>query len=510
MNLVPRFRPLLRAMVAAGVVLSDPALAVRVNPDGHGQALIYPYYTARSTVSGHAFVTALSVTNVSSRPKAVRVRILEGRAGASVLDFNLFLNAYDVWTAGIVAAGPGAGIFSADNSCTSPKVSRSATAVTQFRNFLYAGDTLGDSLDRTYEGFFEILEMGAIDPESPLGMSVTHALDYSGYNTSKPSCTGLPLTDAVPAGLSRPTGGLVGNASYININEGTDFSIDAIALSRWSDKVQWAAPGTPHPNLGDASPAVSYVVDEQDDGDRIVVTQWGAGRDAVSAVLMAERVINDFTVEPGIKAATDWVVVMPTKRFYFTATGVESPFYGVTGPPGRFGEWLSPPTFPEVYGPPGSFYDREGQDGGLTTVCFIVCTRVQPVFPGSAGVWNWVAAYAAEPLQSSVMASKTFTVQRLGPTFFNGWGHLAIPLERDGTTTLIHRLAAPAGATTVVDVKTGTVIANVSATYFGLPLIGFAAQSYSTNGLPGIDPNVLSNSGGTFSHKFTRRIEVAQ
>ena len=66
MSLTASFRPLLRAMVAAGVVLSDPATAVRVNPDGHGQALIYPYYTARSTVSGHAFVTALSVSRFGS------------------------------------------------------------------------------------------------------------------------------------------------------------------------------------------------------------------------------------------------------------------------------------------------------------------------------------------------------------------------------------------------------------------------------------------------------------
>jgi len=43
-----------------------------------------------------------------------------------------------------------------------------------------------------------------------------------------------------------------------------------------------------------------------------------------------------------------------------------------------------------------------------------------------------------------------------------------------------------------------------------LPIIGFAAESYSTNGLPGINPNVLSNYGGTFGHKYKRRIEVAQ
>ena len=70
-----------------GFLATAPALAVRVNPDGHGQALIYPYYTARATISGKSFVTALSVVNTMSKPKVVRVRLYEGRAGAEVYDF---------------------------------------------------------------------------------------------------------------------------------------------------------------------------------------------------------------------------------------------------------------------------------------------------------------------------------------------------------------------------------------------------------------------------------------
>ena len=42
--------------------------------------------------------------------------------------------------------------------------------------------------------------------------------------------------------------------------------------------------------------------------------------------------------------------------------------------------------------------------------------------------------------------------------------------------------------------------------YFGLPVIGFAAQTYSTTGLPGVSANVLSNYGGNFNHKYMRNI----
>ena len=54
--------------------------AVSLNPDGLGQALIYPYYTVRSVEGGNALNTYVSVVNHTSDAKAVRVRGREGRA----------------------------------------------------------------------------------------------------------------------------------------------------------------------------------------------------------------------------------------------------------------------------------------------------------------------------------------------------------------------------------------------------------------------------------------------
>ena len=119
-------KSLFAALAGLGVLgVVDSAQAVHINQDGLGQALVYPYYTARSTASGNAYVTALSVVNTTASAKAVKVRFLEGKNSREVLDFNLFLSQYDVWTAGIVAAGAGAGVFTTDNSCTTPKVSNS-------------------------------------------------------------------------------------------------------------------------------------------------------------------------------------------------------------------------------------------------------------------------------------------------------------------------------------------------------------------------------------------------
>ena len=78
----------LTAAVLAGLAgvagLAGTAQAVNLNPDGLGQVLIYPYYTANS---GNA--TILSVVNTTDSAKAVKVRFLEGFNSREVLDFNL-------------------------------------------------------------------------------------------------------------------------------------------------------------------------------------------------------------------------------------------------------------------------------------------------------------------------------------------------------------------------------------------------------------------------------------
>ena len=72
--------------------------AVNLNPDGLGQVLLYPYYTVNGGQQ-----TVLSVINTTAVGKAVKVRFLEGYNSREVLDFNLFLSEFDVWTASVFA-----------------------------------------------------------------------------------------------------------------------------------------------------------------------------------------------------------------------------------------------------------------------------------------------------------------------------------------------------------------------------------------------------------------------
>jgi len=131
----------LKKKVLASAVLASVAgvaHAVYVNPNGQGQALIYPYYTVQS---GHN--TYVSVVNTTSSVKVVKVRFREGKASAEVLDFNLYLSPNDVWTGAVVPSPvtTGGRIITTDTSCTNPALPTISTGLrgVDFRNYLYAG-----------------------------------------------------------------------------------------------------------------------------------------------------------------------------------------------------------------------------------------------------------------------------------------------------------------------------------------------------------------------------------
>ena len=203
-------------------------------PTVSGQALVYPYFTARSTASGNAYMTALSVVNTTASAKAVKVRFLEGKNSREVLDFNLFLSQYDVWTAGIVAAGAGAGLF------TTGQVVHVAAGPRQLGCVRRCSVTARTPAT-TPAATRSTVRTKATSKSSKWARSstarrsqaaVTHKPDLSGAECVEaavleprrrspafPTCTAL-----------RRRGGLMGTASLINVNEGTDFAYDAVAL----------------------------------------------------------------------------------------------------------------------------------------------------------------------------------------------------------------------------------------------------------------------------------------
>ena len=454
------------------------AQAVSINVDGLGQALIYPYYTVREVSVGAPYNSLLSVVNSTASAKGVKVRFLEGKNSREVLDFNLYLSPKDVWTAAIIPTANGAGIFTADKSCTQPTVSSSSSTPTEFVNFAYTGssdDGAGTTLDRTREGYIEIIEMGNLTGTTATG--VTHV---SGVPPACPSAGSLqPSTDTVAG-----NGGLFGGISLVNVLSGEDITEDAVALDGFSITSLWFPPGDIHPNLGNVNPKLSVVTNSF----TTFVTDWSATTvpsDAVSAVLMHDHVYNEFVLDAATKSGTDWVVTMPTKRDYYTGTAVGKLFQRNFTATGACDDVNL------------TQYDREERTIAQQT-------NFSPPPPTQTDSLCWEANVITFN-NSNVLGSKNQV--SITTTFANGWVDLLFPFIASGAK---HQLIGGTTNTVAISRTTGAVATGTqaSATYAGLPVVGFAAQTFN-NGTLSIGPlsNIQSAYGGNFIHKYTRSIQ---
>ena len=365
----------------AGVVgIAGSAQAVNINPDGTGQVLLYPYYT---TNGGN--LTLLSVVNTSDNAKAVKVRFMESENSQEVLDFNLYMSAYDVWTAAISAMPEGASYDdcdpdlkdSTDIICEGPLLTVAADETTctvpmlygaqPFLPFQYQYGTKGDggsqSQARMNEGHFEMIEMGALTAgtdadgnpkDSWAGVAATHGEFGTGKAWQPKDCEALvdAWVDSDDAkkvgdwikqptcGVEAPSGGLFGGAAIVNPMQGSMHTYDAIALNGWNGTgfeqetctagicVEGASihavPGTVLPNLDSGSTSEAIVFSEE--GDVYESGMMDSAVDAVSYVLMHDTLMNEYTTETGVAAETEWVVTFPTKRFYVNGSVAEDPF----------------------------------------------------------------------------------------------------------------------------------------------------------------------------------------
>ncbi len=446
------------------------AQAVNVNPDGLGQVLIYPYYTVRDYVAGAAYNSLLSVVNSTASAKAVKVRFLEGKNSREVLDFNLYLSAKDVWTVAILPSGVGAGIATFDKSCTTPKVSSDPTNPSLFVNFAFTGsaaDGADTSLDRTREGYVEIIEMGNIVGGSTTEGAVTHSAGV-------PSCSPLGNTQASTDTVAG-NGGLFGGMTLINVLAGTDFAIDAVALDAFSATALWRIPGSTAPSLADVNPPESVVTT----GTTTYLSFWTSPIDAVSAILMHDHVYNEFVLDAATKSGTDWVVTMPTKNQYVLT-----------------GSGSAPKLFQRNF---------NGNSGSCDDVAVVQYDREEravtspgtfsPPPPTFTDALCWEANVITFN-NSNVFASKN--VSNIPSTFQNGWVDLSFIAP-----TPKHELVST--NTTVINV--GGATPAQTRTYHGLPVVGFAAQTYNNGTLPGVGPGLVQSVyGGAFIHKTTRLI----
>jgi len=499
-------RKALFTAVLAGLGAAGSAEAVYLNPNSTGQVLVYPYYTVQSA-AGNAWNTYLSVVNTTSRAKAVKVRVLEGKTSAEVLDFNLFLSPNDMWTAAIIPSGDGAAMVTADVSCTNPVGNLPvANGGEPFRNFQYAtgGDALpGTGLDRTREGYVEIIEMGTLT--GAWATAVTH-----GAAGTPANCAVVQGATLTPSSIEAPSGGLVGTGTLINVNNGQDAGYKADALEAWRSTAFYTDAGFITPSLSDASPATSVVVrsgDRDATGASVLITAYRsdfvttstvpAGARAVASVYMHTAVINEYVLDTGSASLTDWVITQPLKRVFVSSTTAAQPYSNILTASGAC----------ETIG--FTFFNREERSATAAGADF---SPLPPAGSPNSLCWesnvlsirNGAAHMPASTTQSSVLGSFNVTNVNVTSTFQNGWARLTF--TGPGATTL--GMGSTISDRSIMDstALTTTLAGGVPATFFGLPVTGFMVRTFANGNLTCGAGTCQGNYGSLFNHSYLTTI----
>ncbi len=318
-----------------------PAQALHLSSEGSGQVLLFPYYTVNSDNQ-----TLISIVNSTDRGKATRLFFREGRNSRVALELSIYLAPYDIWTASIfgIEQSGAANIVTNDNSCTVPELKTSTSLprlsngsrYAPFSNAAYTGDANDagpDDLARTREGHFELIEMGeVIDQTNGSLTAITH-----GANGIPANCAQIVQAwelggywggGAAFRDMAAPSGGIHGTAYLVDALGGTMQAFAADAIGNFSGRNLHSHPGWGQPTLANANSGTSgsSVNAHVFVGGAPVTLQYPAHQaiDAVSAVLMADEIHNEFVTGASVGGASEWVVTFPTKHFY-TDVGIAPP-----------------------------------------------------------------------------------------------------------------------------------------------------------------------------------------
>jgi hypothetical protein len=466
-------KKILPVAVLAALAGVNGAQAVHVNPDGLGQVLIYPFYSIEGLND-----TYINLVNTTDDYKAVKIRFLESMNSKEVLDFNIYLSPRDHWSA-VVTTTLGDGITatmrSDDNSCTVPlAVSQGATI--PFRTFAFGSDDSVKGVERTREGYVEVIEMGTVT-DSTYQAAMEHDSDGVPPNCALLNAAwedgGFWESSNGDAGMSVLTGGLYGYGVLINVPKGASAGYEAVAIDDWIDTEFFdnahTEPGSLLPSLGSVASPYYDVFDE----GGVVSGEAFDGWDAVSAVLMHASIANDYVLEPTVAGGTDWVVTFPTKQRYVNGPDApEAPFTS---------EW-DPETSTACEEFAIGYWDREEQ-----FPITIDPNDFSPPPPTIIPTFSF--CHEANVLtfdDSDVLdaSDRTGVNLDLEDGFINGWAEVSFGLTGTG------------------DPRT---LETFDDTFVGLPSIGFMVQRY-LNGDPA-GTGVLANYAVAVNHKH--RITVS-
>lgn len=536
-----------------GTAFAAVADTLTVNSNNVGHMLVVPYYTAQN---GNMSVIHLSNTDLNNG-KAVKIRFRGAANSDDVKDFQIFLSPGDVWTGAVAQGADGAAtLYSADKTCTVPAIPATGTP------FATARLNKADNVNGTREGYVEIFNMADIPAlkvyskdglaaggtdNSVLYTATKHvsgvAPCYTEGSAARTALNNAAMTShtapqAAALGFAGSTTGLSADWYILNLAQTTAFSGAATAI-----EARVAATGAagaanfvhfPQTDAGSSTffattsadnytadpllrstaidnakatvtgPLVTPLfIDLPDMSTPYVTAAASANAPKLQAValtnaLSRSSVSNQFALDAGITAQTDWVFSQPTRRYSVAAnykvttnqsTDPKYRVYSDLSNDGSGGqtvggvdEWFHPANTSVdargnicVNADSMRFFDREESTSGATPI-FSPAVASQLALCGETSVLSFSAGKV-------LSSSSDLTAVTMTTPYTNGW-------------TLVSTANAFTAAAGTAANTAPTAIAKG-----GLPILGDAFIKLKNDGAAA---GFASTFGITWSHRYGR------
>ena len=409
-------------------------------------------------------------------------------------------------------------------------------------------------LDRTQVGYIEVIEMGQIDPDNAttdVWLELRTAATATAANDGKPMSVAKSIThgsDGVPADCTLVNeawskvagapgkwlkdaaatandakgvtemeatwmgGGLYGYATVINVPDGAAFGYDAVAVDEMVELNEGSAlhynPGSTQPNFTDTAFTNQSIISNGGTSETLTVTAYPNGVDelqALNTTIMSATLMNDYVTDAAIAASTDWILTFPTKTYHVTPAVPITPFSSTWN--GRLAacedtnitmvdrEESTPAVFtpgdtPPIFSPPPPDVTIDPESDNLP-----ICYETTVVQFGDESAVNsdsvavgvnarleaadgW-ATLSFKPGDLFDDGDATTTTDELGPCSNDGANVAFNSCER------LIQFASTGNSTSME----------------GLPVVGFAAQTYMNGSAGG--SGVLANYAMSTEHKTT-------
>lgn len=507
---------------AQSVLPTAPSIA----GNGLGDLALVPYYTVQGD-----FVTGVHIINTSNLTQVVKLRLRRGSDSMDALDINLILSPYDEWTGFLDDSSGNVVLATDDSSCTAP--------------IRESGRFEMPSIYRegAEEGYIEVIAMASAGADEPISEAALHdstgtpvdcgAVAENFFSTfpddtgdtsvignhtnsltiQKWDCDGDPAT----ADTTCPSNYLGSNdvlaVSYFvrDAASGLEFGNKAVHIAGFmsgdgiasgammSNQEAGIFSGDPtgfdYPDLNGGLPLA---------GQRAL---GGGPFDALRSVMGIYSVLNDWSTNPALNVATDWVVTFPgqyamlDQPLYFLQDAGAIECGGLnTATPGDLTDFYPDcdyrdlPVTAKFIG----LYDREEQtieqeDGDLVISPNLSPEAATTQLRYEVNVVEWTDGSGAPSVLDSEYAISV-NVSALGEPY--GWAELTV----DATETHDQQICDfnLAGTPTVVTPAGAVPYGNCSSDInSGIPMVGFVAWERS---FPS-DPS--ANYGRIVEHSWT-------